>query len=152
MPDAQALWQDFYRAWKTTSWPELTTAAIKRIPAYIVKLSIVYACLEDSHLSTADQLNAAIQVGHYGAKCADQLMNRHRQHGVQGKCEARVLAVLKDHDLPAWQIHRRISGSYTAEELARALRALETAGVIRQIGETRRHEPVYGRRDRGREV
>lgn len=152
MPDAQALWHDFYMAWKTTTWSELTTAAIKRIPAYIVKLSMVYACLEKTSLITAEQLNAAIKVGHYGAKCADQLMNRHRQHSVQGKCEARVLAVLKDQDLPAWKIHRRISGSYTAEELGRAIRALESAGVIQEIGKTRRSGPIYGRRDRKREV
>ena len=113
---------------------------------------MVYACLEETSLITAEQLNAAIQVGHYGAKCADQLMNRHRQQGVQGKCEARVLAVLNEQDLPAWQIHRRISGSYTAEELGRAIRALETAGVIREVAKTRRHEPIYGRRDRRREV
>jgi len=151
-PDAQALWNDFYRAWKSTTWPELTTAAIKRVPAYIVKLSMIYACFEGTSLITADQLSAAIKVGHYGAKCADQLMNRHRQHTVQGKCETRVLAVLKDEELPAWQVHRRISGSYTAEELGRAIRALVTAGVILQVGTTRRNEPMYGRRDRKREV
>jgi len=152
MPDAQALWNDFYLAWKSTTWPELTTAAIKRVPAYIVKLSMIYACFEGTSLITADQLSAAIKVGHYGAKCADQLMGRHRQHTTQGKCEARVLAVLKDHDLPPWQIHRRISGSYTAEELTRAIRALEHAGAIFQTRKTRRGEPIYGRRDRKREV
>jgi hypothetical protein len=79
-------------------------------------------------------------------------MNRHRQHTVQGKCEARVLAVLKDHELPVWKIHHAISGSYTAEELGRAIRALETAGVIQPAGKTRRNEPIYGRRDRRREA
>jgi hypothetical protein len=152
VPDALALWSEFYLAWKATSWSELTTAAIKRIPTYIVKLSMVYACLEGTSLITADQLSAAIKVGHYGAKCADQLMNRHRQHSIQGKCEARVLAVLKEVDLPPWQIHRRISGSYTAEELARVLRALEAAGAIFQVRKTSRGESVYGRRDRKREV
>ena len=152
MPEAQALWKDFYIAWKSTQWSELTTAAVKRIPAYIVKLSMVYACLEETSLITADQLSAAIKVGHYGAKCADRLMNRHRQVTVQGKCEARVLAVLEDRDLPAWKIHRRISGSYSAEELTRALRALSAAGVIAVVGKTKRQEPIYGRRDRKRAV
>ena len=152
MPDAQAIWNAFYLAWKSTSWPELTTAAIKRIPAYIVKLSMIYACLEGTSLITTDQVSAAIKVGHYGAKCADQLMNRHRQHTVQGKCEARVLRVLEQTDLPPWRIHRQISGGYTAEELARAIRALEAAGAIMPVAKTPRNEPIYGRRDRKREV
>jgi hypothetical protein len=151
-PDAQQLWHEFYLAWKATTWADLTQAAVKRVPTYIVKLSMVYACFEGTSLITADQLKAAIKVGHYGAKCADQLMNRHRQHTVQGKCEARVLAVLAEADLPAWQIHRRISGSYTAEELARAVRALEAAGALLRVGTTLRGETVYGRRDRKREV
>src|SRR5262249_27267653 len=66
--EAQQIWHDFYLAWKATKWPDLTAAAIKRVPAYIVKLSMVYACLEATSLITADQLRAAIQVGHYGAK------------------------------------------------------------------------------------
>lgn len=152
MPEAQALWRDFYLAWKGTSWPELTTAATKRIPTYIVKLSMVYAALEGTSLITADQVAAAIQVGHYGARCADLLMNRHRQQGVQSKCEARVLAALRERPLPAWKIHRAISGSYSAEELARALRALQAAGAIVDTGTTLRHEPIYGRRNHGREV
>ena len=151
-PEANALWVEFYHAWKGTSWPELTTAAIKRIPAYIIKLSMVYACLEKTPLITKDQLQAAIMVGNYGAKCADRLMNRHRQHTVQGKCENRVLHVLQDVNLPTWKIHRRISGSYTAEELARAIRALVTTGAILEASKTTRGEPIYGRRDRKREV
>jgi len=151
-PDAQALWTEFYLAWKATTWPDLTSAAVKRVPTYIVKLSMVYACFEQTSLITPDQLQAAILVGGYGAKCADRLMNRHRQVTTQGKCEARVLRVLDEHDLPAWKIHRSISGSYSAEELARALRALDAAGVIREVGRTPRKEPIYGRRDRKREV
>jgi hypothetical protein len=150
--DAQALWKEFYVAWKSTSWTELTTAAIKRVPAYIVKLSMVYACLEGTSLITNDQLNAAIKVGHYGAKCADQLMNRHRQHTLQGKCERRVLAALEQRDLAPWQIHRAISGSFSAEELARAIRALEAAGAIFRVARTQKGESIYRRRDRKGEV
>ncbi len=151
-PDAEALWKKFYTAWKETTWPELTAAAVKRIPTYIVKLSMVYACLERTSLITRDQLEAAILVGHYGAKCADRLMSRHRQVTAQGKCERRVLAALEQYDLPPWKIHRQISGSYSAEELNRALRALDIAGIIREVGKTPRGEPIYGRRDRKREV
>jgi phage/plasmid primase-like uncharacterized protein len=151
-PDAQALWNEFYIKWKSTSWAELTTAAIKRVPAYIVKLSMTYACLEGTSLIIADQLNAAIRVGHYGAKCADKLMSRHRQHTLQGKCEGRVLSALKDHDLPPWKIHHAISGSFNAEELARAIRALEAAGAISPVAKTRKGELIYRRRDRKAEV
>jgi hypothetical protein len=63
-----------------------------------------------------------------------------------------VLAVLKEVDLPAWKIHRGISGSYTGEELVRAIKALENTGAIVLRGKTPRGEPIYGRRDRKREV
>ena len=132
-PDAQAIWTEFYLAWEKTTWSELTAASVMRIPTYIVKLSMVYACLERTSLITRDQLEAAILVGNYGAKCVDRLMNRHRQVTTQGRCERRVLSVLEQHDLPSWKIHRQISGSDSAEELARALRALEATGVIREV-------------------
>ena len=152
MPDAQAVWKEFYFAWKATTWPDLTAAAVKRVPTYIVKLSMVYACLEGTSLISKDQLEAAIEVGHYGAKCTNLLMNRHRQQTIQGKCESRVLSVLDKHDLPTWKIHRTISGSYSAEELARAIRALDAAGAIIEIKQTAQHKPIWGRRDRKREV
>ena len=147
--EAQEVWQKFYLAWKLTQWDPLTAAAVKRIPAYMLKLAMLYACFEATIPTvTKDQVKAAIEVGHYGAKCAELLMQRHRQHTVQSQCEARVLKVLEHVDLPPWQIHRAIGGRFTAEELNRALRALLGAGTILKVGETGRNEPVLRRRDR----
>ena len=48
--EAQVLWNGFYLAWKQTQpqWDQLTGAAVKRIPAYILKLAMVYACFEQT--------------------------------------------------------------------------------------------------------
>ncbi len=150
-PEAQVLWNGFYLAWKQTQpqWDQLTGAAVKRIPAYILKLAMVYACFEQTvPIITKGQLEAAIQVGHYGARCAEHLMQQNRQHTIQGQCEKRVLHVLEHENLPTWKIHRQIGGRFTAEELNRATRALQTSGAILEVGKTTRHESIYGRRGR----
>src|SRR5262249_39640608 len=59
MPNAKSLGRYFYLTGKSPPWPDRTTAAIKRAPAYIVKLPMVYACFEQTSLITADQLQAA---------------------------------------------------------------------------------------------
>lgn len=145
-PDALALWDAFYKSWRTTEFEPLTKAATKRIPAYILKLTMAYASLEKTVPTiTADQLISAIAVGHYAAECANLLMGQHRQASTQGRCEARILKVL-DRPMARWQVHRRISGEFTAEEVRRAFVALEHVGRIRQAGTTRRGEPLYERR------
>ncbi len=150
---ALEVWKDFYVLWKQQQWESLTEAMLKRVPAYSLKLAMVYACFEHTvPVITKDQIEAAIQVGHYGANCADRLMQRHRQHTIQGRCEQRVLQVLEHEDLPAWKIHHRVGGRFTAEEVTRAIRALEGTGAILVVGRTARKEPIYSRRGRRREA
>ena len=145
--DAVPLWNQFYIDWKQRPWEPLTGAAVKRIPAYIMKLAMVYAGFEDTIPAIRkEQLAAAIEVGQYGAHCADQLMQRHRNRSTQGQCEERILSALERDDLPSWQIHRRIGGRFSAEELNRALKALVQSGVVITVECTRRNEPVYRRR------
>jgi hypothetical protein len=40
-PEAHALWEEFYSAWRASTWDELTSAATKRIPEYILKLALL---------------------------------------------------------------------------------------------------------------
>ncbi len=151
--EAHELWNGFYVAWKTTNWDPLTAVAVKRVPAYSLKLAMLYACFEKTvPVITKDQLTAAVQVGHYGAKCAERLMQRHRQYTIQGRCETRILKVLESEDLPAWRIHQRISGEFTAADLSKAIRALQSTGTIMVVGETRRGESTYGLRGRKRKA
>jgi hypothetical protein len=148
-PDALALWDEFYRAWKKTEWDPLTTAATKRIPAYILKLAMIYACFEGTAPTiTLEQIEAAIQVGYFATRCSEQLMGCQRQHTVQGRCEQRILKVLSREDLPKWKIHRRIGGHFSAEETERALRSLKSLGLIQEIGATSRGEAICGLRSR----
>jgi hypothetical protein len=135
--------------WKKTAWDPLTTAAVKRVPTYVLKLAMVYAALEQTvPVITKPQVEAAIEVGDYGATCAERLMQRDRQQTMQGQCEQAVLKVLERQSHPAWKIHRKIGGRFTAEAVARALKALVTTGAIEEVGKTKRNEPIYRRRDR----
>lgn len=148
---AVALWEEFYIAWKKTHWSELTAAAVKRIPTYIIKLAMVYAALEGTcPVIRKPQLAAAISVGHYGALCAQRLMERHQLKTRQGQLEARVLHVLETRPMPAWQVHHAISGRYSAEDVNRAIKSLVTAGTVLVLRQTKRGGAVYGLRDGGK--
>ena len=76
-PDARALWKQFYDAWDAEEGRRdpLLLAAVKRIPAYVLKLSMLYAGFECTLPEiTVDQLSAAIRVGRYGEACARDLL------------------------------------------------------------------------------
>lgn len=145
------LWEEFYIAWKTTRWSELTAAAVKRIPTYIIKLAMVYSALEGTcPIIRKPQLAAAISVGHYGALCAQRLMERHQIKTRQGQLEVRVVHVLETGPLPAWKIHQAISGRFSVEDINRAIKSLVTAGTIRVVRQTSRGGSVYGLREGGK--
>lgn len=144
---AKTLWAEFYHAWKITPWAPLTAAAVKRIPAYIIKLAMTYAALEQTvPVIRADQLAAAMKVGHYGARCAQRLMERHQLQTRQGQLESRVCQVLAGGPLPVWRIHQAISGRFSAEDVNRAIKSLEVPEIIRVVKRTSRGGPVYGLR------
>lgn len=151
--DALELWKGFYFAWKQTAFDPLTAAATKRAPAYALKLALVYASFEQTApIITADQLTASILVARFGVACAEHLIARRRQFTAQGRCEEAVTRVLQGTDLPAWRIHHRIGGRFSAEDMTRSLRALTATGTIVPVGKTPRGEPVYGLRGRRRET
>lgn len=151
--DAQSLWSGFYCDWKRTAlkFDPLTATATKRIPAYIMKLSLVYSAFESSVAEiTEDQLTSAVQVGFYGVECTKRLIQNRWQFTEQDLCEGAVKRVLSKSALPAWKIHQAIGGRFTAERLIRAVRGLLTTGAVIEVGRTKRREPVYGLRGRKR--
>ena len=75
---ARALWEKFYRAWDAEELlrDPMLLAAVKRIPAYILKLGMLYAALEGTLPEiTYDQLTGAILVGRFGEDCAKELLS-----------------------------------------------------------------------------
>ena len=125
---------------------------MKRIPAYILKLAMIYACFEKTAPAiTEDQVVAAIEVEMYSVRCAEALMGRQRQHSVEGRCKTAILKVLEKESLPVWRIHQRIESRFTAKKVSRALRALLATGAIQEVGKTPRGEPIYRLRGRRRD-
>jgi hypothetical protein len=75
---ARELWTKFYRAWgaEDSKRDPLLLAAVQRIPAYVLKLVMLYAALERTLPEiTSDQLSASILVGRYGEECAKELLS-----------------------------------------------------------------------------
>jgi hypothetical protein len=75
--DACALWTQFYGVWDAEEpvRDPLLLAATRRIPSYVLKLSMLYAAFEKTLPKiTLDQLKAAIQVGRYGEACVREML------------------------------------------------------------------------------
>lgn len=145
---ADELWGEFYSDWKKLNLDPLVTAATKRIPAYAMKLALVYAAFEKTApLITADQMAAAIQVARFGIACAERLIKAQRPFSVIGRCEEAVCRALMNEALPAWRIHQKIGGRFSADDMARALGGLQRTGIILVVGSTSRHETIYRLRE-----
>jgi hypothetical protein len=72
---SRVLWEEFYHAWdaEESRRDPMLLAAVKRIPAYILKLAMLYAALEGTLPEIpCEQLTAAILVGRYGENCAER--------------------------------------------------------------------------------
>ncbi|MBI4536499.1 MAG: bifunctional DNA primase/polymerase [candidate division NC10 bacterium] len=145
-PDAEPLWDEFYRAWEAEKLQPLTRMAAKRVPQYVLKLAMLYAALEGTVPTlTAEQLVAAIMVGKYATDCADRLMRDLKPGGFRNRLEIRVQEILKHDPLPMYKIQRQVGGNVAVEDLDRTIRALDRAGMIEVIGKTPKQLPVWGR-------
>lgn len=136
--EARALWADFYRAWDSEERRRdpLLLAAVKRIPAYVLKLSMLYAAAERTLPEiTLDQLAAAIQVGRYGEDCARELLSL-QSAGTNPKkeLERRILAfvIAQTRRITTKRdIYKHLWRHYTdAEAFNRAFDSLVRAGEL----------------------
>jgi len=148
-PEAAVIWDEFYLRWKDSaaSLDALTAAATKRIPAYALKLALLYAAFENTlPFITEDQMAAANLVAGFGAESAQWLVGQRRRPSAERECEEAVLRSLRREAMPTWKIHRAISGRFTAKELERTISALRATGAIVLTGTTSRRETIYGLR------
>lgn len=150
-PEATQLWKSFYSVWGATELESLTKAATERTPAYIIKLALAYAALENTLPKiTEEQLKAAIAVGRYATKCTEQLIAVNRQSSVQSRCEDAIRRVLKD--TPRWlsrrQLWLRISGRFDSWQFSKALDGLVLAGEVQSADGSRHGQTLYQRHGR----
>jgi hypothetical protein len=145
---ARVLWEKFYFAWdgEESQRDPLLLAAVKRIPAYILKLAMLYAALEGTLPEIeCDQLAAAILVGHYGEDCAKELLSlQNSGTNPRKELERRILSYVRAHKdgIPTKrEIYRALARHYRdSEEFDRAfnslVRAEELFSVSVQRGST----------------
>jgi hypothetical protein len=145
-PQATELWKQFYSAWRKTELDSLVKASTERIPAYVLKLAMVYAALEQTIPSISeDQLKAATAVGRYATKCTEQLMSQHRQGSVQARCEDTIRRVLKDtpRQLSRRNLWQRVSGRFDSGMFSKALYGMTLAGELEVQGGERKGQTLY---------
>ena len=70
----------------------------------------------------------------------------------RSQCEQLIIHALDRFDLPRWKIHQCVSGRFASEDIERARRALVAAGMVVEVGKTRRGTPIYGLRGRRRDA
>jgi len=144
---ARALWDKFYYAWdaEESRRDPLLLAAVKRIPAYILKLAMLYAAVEGTLPEIRyDQLAAAVLVGRYGEDCAKELLSlQNAGTNPRKELERRILAMVGAESsgvVTKREIYKRLWRHYTdAETFNRAFDSLVRAGelFIRQEGRGR---------------
>jgi hypothetical protein len=135
---ARPLWEQFYRAWdgEESRRDPLLQAAVKRIPAYTLKLAMLYAALEGTLPEiTSDQLAAVILVGRYGEECAKELLSlQNAGTNPRKELERRILGLLNAEPTrmaTRREIYKRLWRHYKdAEDFDRAFRSLERAGEL----------------------
>jgi hypothetical protein len=112
-PQAEAVWDKFYFAWeKSRPRDELSSAMTKRIDLYARKHAMVFAALEGTlPYIMADQLTAAILVGHYSGRCVAALLDAQKQTSQQGECERVIVSFLtgKEKPVPRRVLQQRCS-------------------------------------------
>jgi len=137
-PRAFTLWEEFYTAWdaEETRRDPLLLAAVKRVPAYVLKLSMLYAAAERTLPGiTFDQLAAAILVGRYGEACArDLLAQQNAGTNPRKELERRILAFVGEQagkSTTKRLIYRGLWRYYSdAEGFNRAFESLVRAGEL----------------------
>jgi len=134
---ARALWEKFYLAWDAEEQRRdpLLLAAAKRIPAYVLKLGMVYAALERTLPEiTSEQLSASILVGRFGEECTRELLSlQNAGTNPRKELERRILAfVARQSSVPSKrEVYRALARHYKdTEEFNRALDSLVKAGVL----------------------
>jgi len=131
-------WDKFYRVWdaEESRRDPLLLAAVKRIPAYILKLAMLYAALETTLPEiTCEQLEAAILVGRYGEDCAKELLSlQNSGTNPRKELERRILALVDAEPSGAVtkrEIYKRLWRHYPdAEAFNRAFDSLVRAGEL----------------------
>lgn len=132
---ARVLWEEFYRAWdaEESRRDPLLLATVKRIPAYVLKLAMLYAALEGSLPEvTCDHLAACILVGRYGEDCARELLSlQNAGTNPRKELERRILGYVSMHrdETPTKrQVYRALQRYYRdSDEFDRALNSLVRA-------------------------
>jgi hypothetical protein len=129
-PEAEKLWDQFYRDFYSREREGLLVEAPQRIHVYVLKLSMVYAALEGSHDIDVPQLKAAIAVGEYAAECTRRLLEeRHVSRKVD--LDARFLEYVTKHEGKSLRdLQQELWRYANAETFSRVLKGLLQADRI----------------------
>lgn len=136
--DARGLWEAFYRAWESAQQKRdpMLRVAVERIPAYVIKVAMVYGAFEGSLPEiTRDQLGASVLVGDYCTNCAEELLSLQNSGTNPTKeLERRILAFVTQapsRQTTKREIYKALWRHYSdASQFDRSFRALVNAGEL----------------------
>jgi hypothetical protein len=132
------LWTKFYHAWNAedSRRDPLLRAAVQRIPAYVLKLAMLYSATDGTLPKIqSEQLSASILVGRYGESCAMELLSlQHAGTSPRKELERRILMFVDGqpgHATTKREIYKALWRHHSdAEFFNRALDSLVRAGEL----------------------
>ncbi len=139
---ARALWGDIYRelAEPLPGFPGVVTS---RAEAQLLRLSMLYALLDQRSIITAEHLRAAKALLDYATASAQHIFGR----TVGDTLADRVLSILGTGPKSRKEIHKALSGHAKGSELDRVLKDLEQRGLAecQKVGTKGRPAEVWSR-------
>jgi len=123
--DARRVYEELYHD-LTIDHDGLYGAIVTRAEVQVIRVALIYACLDGSHEIAMDHLEAAVAVIEYCDASAKYLF------GDTGNdtLETRILEVLKTGPKLRSDLHTALSGHVNARRLESALAALEVRGRV----------------------
>ena len=128
-PEAESVWDEVYD-WVTHDEPGVAGALTARAEAHTLRLSCLYALLDESPLVCEQHVRAAAGVWEYAARSVRHIFGD--DYG--DPTTDRIIKALLHHPkgLTRTQIHQVFKNHLDRTELTNALNALEAAGKARQ--------------------
>ncbi|BDD88007.1 hypothetical protein DPPLL_23720 [Desulfofustis limnaeus] len=136
--EVRLAWSDKYYRQLTEERPGLAGCVVNRAESQVMRLAMVYALLDKSHVIRIEHLEAAIAFWRYCEESAMYIFDGRQGDGVA----QRIIEHLQDGPKTATEIHRLFSSHVTKERLKRALTELEGAGRIGTEKETTGGRPT----------
>lgn len=125
--DAVKLWKEYYHGELAQEYPGVLGAVVARSEGQVLRLSLIYALLDESPLIRVEHLRAAMAVWRYSVQSAKLIFG----HATGNSLDDKILAAIRERPRKTTDIYRLDSNHSSKGDIQPALQRLVDAGLIR---------------------